>query len=126
MHVDHAIDQLAKQLIRLFLCDLVVDEICQGALLAEFQEHEDSLCVELIAEWAIEIHDIFVFELPHDLDLLQFAWRQPEEIYPLDLLDRDESLGFVVVTAVDGAEGATAQAKETIVDEALCDLSVAG
>lgn len=50
MHVGHSIDQLTEQLIGLFLRDLVIDEIREGALLAEFQKHEDPFRVELVAK----------------------------------------------------------------------------
>lgn len=125
MHVGHSIDQLTEQLIGLFLGDLVIDEIREGALLAEFQKHEDPFRVELVAKWAIEIHDVFVFELTHDLYFFELAWREAIEVNSLDLFDCDESSGLVVVASVNGAEWASAQADEAIVDEALGDLSVA-
>ena len=66
-----------------------------------------------------------MFELTHDLYFFELAWREVEEVDSLDLFDCDESSGLVVVASVNCAERASAQADETIVDEALGDLSVA-
>ena len=107
VHVGHPIDQLAEKLVGLFLCDLVVDEICKSALLAEFEEHENPLSVELVTKGAIKIHDVFVFELPHDLYFFELAWREAVEVDSLDLLDRDESFGLVVIASINGTERAS-------------------
>ena len=67
-----------------------------------------------------------MLHLFHDGDFFQFSGGHSWEVDPGDLFDGDEFFAFVVVALVDVAEGAAAESEESVVEEALVDLGVAG
>ena len=85
VHVGHALDKLLEPLEGLFFLEPICDTFLEVVLLAELDEHEETVRTVLVT--AIELNDVFVFQLAHDADFPLCEMLPFPQIIFLDIFD---------------------------------------